>query len=157
MALQNKTIGMQTAWLLQSQSISLEVNINKEEVLTLNGPAGSVVPMQQIGNQKVRLRLEEEPTVPGNYDLVDKKEQLVQQLSLNVPRTESDITQRSNYLNRKILIRLKIQTNRNQSLESLCIFGTLIFGFRNLNSKIPTITQHIAYATINPTSNAVCT
>ncbi len=95
MALQNKTIGMQTAWLLQSQSISLEVNINKEEVLTLNGPAGSVVPMQQIGNQKVRLRLEEEPTVPGNYDLVDKKEQLVQQLSLNVPRTESDITQTS--------------------------------------------------------------
>lgn len=95
MALQNKIIGMQTAWLLQSQSISLEANINKEEVLTLKGPAGSVVPMQQIGNQKVRLRLEEEPTVPGNYDLVDKKEQVVQQLSLNVPRTESDITQTS--------------------------------------------------------------
>jgi hypothetical protein len=95
MALQNKTIGMQTAWLLQSQSISLEANVNKEEVLTLKGPAGSVVPMQQIGNQKVRLRLEEEPTIPGNYDLVDKNNKVVQQLSLNIPRTESDITQTS--------------------------------------------------------------
>lgn len=95
MALQNKTIGMQTAWLLQSQSITLEANVNKEEVLTLNGPAGSVVPMQQLGNQKVRLLIEEEPSVPGNYDLVDKNQKVVQQLSLNVSRTESDITQTS--------------------------------------------------------------
>lgn len=72
------------------QKISLQAELQKDEILKLSSSESTFIPQQQSFSNKVELRLEELPKNSGHYDLLQDKKNL-RSLSFNVPRTESDL------------------------------------------------------------------
>ncbi|UZH55131.1 BatA domain-containing protein [Salinimicrobium tongyeongense] len=72
------------------QKISLQAELQKDEILKLSSSESTFIPQQQSFSNKVELRLEELPKNPGHYDLLQDKK-ILRSLSFNVPRTESDL------------------------------------------------------------------
>ncbi len=74
--------------------ITIDVQLQKDEILKAkqsnSADATDFVPSQQIKNNKVQLIFDNVPEVAGNYGIFQEKK-LVQNISFNYPRTESNL------------------------------------------------------------------
>lgn len=91
MAIINQNSGMQTAWLFQQKPLFLNIVSNNNQPLSLENDGIKTIPIQLNMNKKVKLSLDEAPLKAGNYQVLSNNE-VIDFLSLNIPRTESDVT-----------------------------------------------------------------
>lgn len=66
--------------------------IAKDNVLSVTNAENSFIPMQQILNNKIKLKFGNYPEKSGNYEVLKNKESL-KNISFNYPRIESDLSQ----------------------------------------------------------------
>ena len=78
------TIGM-------PNSIAIQTSIGQDDILTLNSDDTSVIPLQKAYSKSVVLETEEFPNTAGILN-VKNKENVLQNLSFNFNRTESNLT-----------------------------------------------------------------
>lgn len=80
----------------KNQSAVVESLLSKDEILSLKNSLGNdkgdFIPEQQILNNKVKLSFNDNPSVAGNFDVMNTTTP-VDALSFNYDRTESDFTQ----------------------------------------------------------------
>jgi hypothetical protein len=74
--------------------LTIDAKLQKEEILKVRKSnvveATDFVPSQQIKNNKVQLTFDNAPDIAGNYGIF-QNEDLVQNISFNYPRTESNL------------------------------------------------------------------
>ena len=99
MVTQKNNLGHQTAWLLQENPVFLNIDLSKNQLVNLENGSEKVIPIQQALRKKLKLTLTETPINPGNFSVV-QDQNTVDEISLNVPRSESDISQQI-WLNNK--------------------------------------------------------
>lgn len=73
----------------KSQKISLQADLQKDEILELSSSNKTFIPQQQSFRNKVELTLNELPKEPGHYNVL-QDDTLLRTLSFNVPKSESD-------------------------------------------------------------------
>ncbi|MGI0106426.1 BatA domain-containing protein [Salinimicrobium sp. WS361] len=71
------------------QKISLQAELQKDEILKLSSSESTFIPQQQSFRNKVELTLDGLPKTPGHYKVL-QDEKLLRTFSFNVPRSESD-------------------------------------------------------------------
>ncbi|WZL89043.1 BatA domain-containing protein [Salinimicrobium sp. 3283s] len=71
------------------QKISLQAELQKDEILKLSSSESTFIPQQQSFRNKVELTLDDLPKTPGHYKVL-QDEKLLRTFSFNVPRSESD-------------------------------------------------------------------
>jgi hypothetical protein len=90
MALNNLKKGLQAITIGANNPFLVAVNLSKEEILNVKNETESFIPIQQILNTKVQLTFNDFPENAGNFGIYKRKE-LVQYISFNYNRTESDL------------------------------------------------------------------
>ncbi|TQD39081.1 BatA domain-containing protein [Haloflavibacter putidus] len=70
--------------------ISIPVNLGQDKVLKIGKEKEDFIPRQQKFNEQVNLELEDFPETDGHY-MVKNKEQIIENLSFNYSREESDL------------------------------------------------------------------
>jgi hypothetical protein len=74
--------------------LTVEAELRKDEILTVkprnSSDAADFVPSQQIKNNKVQVTFDNAPEQAGNYAIY-QNENVVQNISFNYPRTESNL------------------------------------------------------------------
>ncbi|OYU85109.1 MAG: hypothetical protein CFE24_02980 [Flavobacterium sp. BFFFF2] len=91
MALQHQQIGWNVFAIGESQTFTVPTQSPKETVLQLKGVNESCIPEQQHLSGSVRMYLDEQPSKPGNYKVTEQG-RVIDSLSVNAPRTESDLS-----------------------------------------------------------------
>ncbi|WP_423819042.1 BatA domain-containing protein [Salinimicrobium sp. TIG7-5_MAKvit] len=71
------------------QKISLQAELQKDEILKLSSSENTFIPQQQSFSNKVELTLDDLPKTPGHYKVL-QDEKLLRTFSFNVPRSESN-------------------------------------------------------------------
>jgi hypothetical protein len=69
----------------------VDVLLSKDEILTVKNNTESFIPVQQLLNTKVKVTFEDNPIEAGNFGIFNKNK-LVQNISFNYNRTESNLT-----------------------------------------------------------------
>lgn len=92
MALNNLKKGITAITIGANNPLLIAVNLSKEEILNVKNETESFIPIQQILNTKVQLTFNDFPEQAGNFGIYKQKE-LVQNISFNYNRTESDLAQ----------------------------------------------------------------
>jgi hypothetical protein len=92
MALNNLKKGITAITIGANNPLLVAVNLSKEEILNVKNETESFIPIQQILNTKVQLTFNDFPEQAGNFGIYKQKE-LVQNISFNYNRTESDLAQ----------------------------------------------------------------
>jgi hypothetical protein len=77
-----------------NETLIIDANLNKDEVVSAVNDKYSFIPMQQILTNKVKLTFGDYPEKAGNY-IVSQKDKAITSLSFNFPRNESDVTLQS--------------------------------------------------------------
>jgi len=90
MALNNLKKGITAITIGANNPLLVAVNLSKEEILNVKNETESFIPIQQILNTKVQLTFNDFPEQAGNFGIYKQKE-LVQNISFNYNRTESDL------------------------------------------------------------------
>ncbi len=94
MAQNNNRSGISALQIGAENPLTIDVQLQKDEILKVkqsnSANATDFVPSQQIKNSKVELTFDNVPEEAGNYD-VYQNEKLVQNMSFNYPRTESNL------------------------------------------------------------------
>lgn len=75
----------------ENESLILETNLTKDEVLTVQNNDYRFIPLQQILNSKCKLTFGDYPEMAGNFE-VRKGTESLKNISFNYPRTESDLS-----------------------------------------------------------------
>ncbi len=118
--------------------------LSKDEIITLKNQDENFTPIQQILNGKVKLSFNENPNLSGNFDIL-KNEQIVENISFNYNRSESDITKPNDVIadDFKKMASVNtlfdtLQTNRsdNQLWKWFVIFALLFLVFEILIQKL---------------------
>jgi hypothetical protein len=68
----------------------IETKIGKDEIVNLKNDQESFIPLQQILNNKVKITCNDNPKMAGNFSVFNRN-QLIENLSFNYNRTESDL------------------------------------------------------------------
>ena len=92
MALNNTKKGINAIAIGANNPFIIAANLSKEEILNVKNETESFVPIQQIFNSKVQLNFNDFPEQAGNFGIY-KRNVLVQNISFNYDRTESDLEQ----------------------------------------------------------------
>lgn len=71
------------------QRINIQANLPKDEILKLSSGETTFIPQQQSFQNKVDLILEDLPTAPGHFDVLQESRRL-RTLSFNISRSEND-------------------------------------------------------------------
>ena len=98
MALSKQNNGINANTIGDNSSYIVDVNLGKDQILTIKNQDEQFIPVQQLLNNKVQLFLNDYPEKAGNYSIFDSKKP-VDNISFNYPRTESDL----NLFNESIL------------------------------------------------------
>ena len=77
-----------------NESVIIDANLNKDEVVSAVNDKYSFIPMQQILTNKVKLTFGDYPEQAANYKVM-QKDKLITSFSFNFPRNESDVTLQS--------------------------------------------------------------
>ncbi|MHA6280511.1 BatA domain-containing protein [Salinimicrobium sp. CAU 1759] len=72
-----------------TQRINIQANLPKDEILKLSSGETTFIPQQQSFQNKVDLILEDLPTAPGHFDVLQESRRL-RTLSFNISRSEND-------------------------------------------------------------------
>lgn len=88
----NQKTGVNALTIGNNQPYFVDVLLTKDAILEVKGNEDSFIPIQQILNNKVKLTFNDFPETTGNYGVFDKK-QIIENLSFNYKRSESDLSQ----------------------------------------------------------------
>ena len=83
--------GAQSHIIGSSKSVIVDLQISKDEILTIKNSDENFIPIQQILNNRVKLTFNQLPQQAGNFGIY-KKDELLESISFNYPRTESDLS-----------------------------------------------------------------
>ena len=70
----------------------VDATLSKDEILKVQNDGETFIPVQQMGNDKVKLTFNDFPEQAGNFGIYNQNERL-QNISFNYNRTESDLAQ----------------------------------------------------------------
>ena len=84
-------------YLDEENSIDLDIQLQKDEILEISNSTTSFIPMQQTFQNKVNITTKENPSKAGSYD-IKKNDEIIEKIAFNTPREESllqflDVTQ----------------------------------------------------------------
>jgi hypothetical protein len=130
----NSKTGISAIKIGENQSLVLDAQLSKDEVVTVKDETSDFIPMQQVLNNKVKLSFGDYPETAGNYSVV-KGDGLIKNISFNHPRTESDLSRQNASLlddytraDSVSTIYNEIKSDRTASeLWKWFIIGTLVF------------------------------
>jgi hypothetical protein len=91
MAKNSQKTGANAMIIGESQPFIVEAKLTKDEILTVKNDFEKFIPVQQILNSKVKMTFNDTPTEAGNFG-VFKTDNLLQNISFNYNRTESDLS-----------------------------------------------------------------
>jgi hypothetical protein len=86
----NNATGITAITIGENQSLVIDAQLSKDEVLAVKNDGGDFIPMQQLLDNKVKLSFGDYPENAGNYSLMKGNEAL-KNVSFNYPRTESNL------------------------------------------------------------------
>ncbi len=90
MAQNNNNTGITAFTIGENQSLIVDAQLSKDEVLAVKNEESDFIPMQQLLNNKVKLSFGDYPEKAGNYSIM-KGDEMLKNVSFNYPRTESDL------------------------------------------------------------------
>jgi hypothetical protein len=114
MAQSIKKTGVTAIFIGNKTPFLVEGNLGKDEIAEIRGKDEKFVPIQQLLDKKIKLTFNDLPSFAGNYDIFNK-ENLLQNISFNYPRTESKI----GVDNEDVLDDFKIQNSVESFFENL--------------------------------------
>jgi hypothetical protein len=114
MAFSNRKNGINALTIGNNNPFLVNANLSKDEILDVKNDTETFIPIQQILASKVQLTFNDYPEQAGNFG-VFKQKKLVENISFNYNRTESNIGK----INQEILADYKII----DSIET--VFNTL--------------------------------
>ena len=91
MAQSSQRSGVNTIIIGENQPYIVDALVTKDEIVTVKNTTEKFIPVQQILNTKVKMTFNENPVEAGNFGIFNT-EQLVQNISFNYNRTESNLT-----------------------------------------------------------------
>lgn len=74
----------------ENKAFVTDVLLSKDEIVSVKNAEEKFIPVQQILNNKVKLTFGESPETAGNFGIF-KQDDLIQNISFNYARTESDL------------------------------------------------------------------
>ena len=83
--------GAQSHLIGSSKSVIVDMQISKDEILSIKNSDENFIPIQQIVNNRVKLTFNEVPQQAGNFGIY-KNDEITGNISFNYPRTESDLS-----------------------------------------------------------------
>lgn len=92
MALSNQNNGINSHTIGHNSTQLLTVQISKDEILKLKNKEEEFIPLQKFLHNKVQLYFELLPEKAGNFTVYNKQNP-IEHISFNYPRTESDLDQ----------------------------------------------------------------
>ena len=108
-------------YLDDENKIDVEINLKKDEILTISNTKNSFIPPQQTHQNKVSIITKNNPLEPGFYHITNKKDTL-QTIAFNTPKEESLL----NFLDTKLITSDKSKNNFSSSIARF---------FKELNKK----------------------
>ena len=91
MAQNNQKTGVNAMIIGENQPLIVDEILTKDEILTIKNTAEKFIPIQQLLNNKVKMTFNDNPLEAGNFGVFNG-DNLVQKISFNYNRTESDLT-----------------------------------------------------------------
>ncbi len=83
--------GVNAIFIGENLPFVVDALLSKDEILTVKNNTESFIPVQQLLNTKVKVTFEDNPIEAGNFGIFNKNK-LVQNISFNYNRTESNLT-----------------------------------------------------------------
>jgi hypothetical protein len=114
MALSKLNNGINANTIGDNTSYIVDVNLSKDEILTVKNADEQFIPVQQLLNNKVQLFFNDYPEKSGNYTIYDSKKP-IENISFNYPRTESNLEQ----VNESILSNYKTSDSISTIFDTL--------------------------------------
>ncbi len=90
MAQSSQKTGVNALTIGENQPFVVTTSVTKDEILTVKNNAESFIPVQQLLNTKMKMTFNDNPKEAGNFGIFNK-ENLVQNISFNYNRTESNL------------------------------------------------------------------
>ncbi len=91
MALSSQRSGVNAITIGENQPYIVDALLSKDEIVTVKNTSEKFIPIQQILNTKVKMTFNDNPVEAGNFGIFNA-DKLVQNLSFNYNRTESNLT-----------------------------------------------------------------
>lgn len=91
MAQNSQKTGVNAIVIGENLPFIVEAMLSKDEILTVKNSTESFIPVQQLLNTKVKMTFADNPIESGNFGIFNKSN-LVQNISFNYNRTESNLT-----------------------------------------------------------------
>ena len=92
MGINNQNNGVKALTIGNNNPFLVDATLSKDEILKVQNETEIFIPVQQMGNDKVKLTFNDYPQQAGNFGIYNQKERL-QNISFNYNRTESDLAQ----------------------------------------------------------------
>jgi hypothetical protein len=92
MAVNNQNNGVNSMIIGKNSTLFMDTTLSNDAILNVKNTTESFIPIQQILNSKVKLMFNELPNQAGNFGIFNKKE-IVENISFNYDRTESNLDQ----------------------------------------------------------------
>jgi hypothetical protein len=133
MGINNQNNGVNALKIGNNSTFLVDATLSKDEILKVQNDSETFIPVQQMLNDKVKLRFNDFPVQAGNFEIYNQKKR-VQNISFNYNRTESDLAQANeNILSDYIIIdsintvfdTLQTQRTDNQIWKWFVIFALL--------------------------------
>ncbi|WP_075343919.1 BatA domain-containing protein [Tenacibaculum agarivorans] len=107
--------------LAEKNSIEMNMQLRKDDILTIKNSDFSFIPLQQTYQTKVKLTTEDLPNIDGFYDIMNKND-FIQSIAFNNPKNESSL----HYLDTK---------NINQEHQNISLQNSVQDGLKKIDSK----------------------
>ncbi len=91
MAQSSQRTGVNAIIIGENQPYIVDALVTKDEIVTVKNTTEKFIPVQQILNTKVKMTFNENPVEAGNFGIFNS-DRLVQNISFNYNRTESNLT-----------------------------------------------------------------
>jgi hypothetical protein len=108
-------------YLDDENTIDIETQLGKDEILTISNATFSFIPTQQTFQNKVNITTKAQPTKEGFYNILRKKD-TIQTIAFNTPKEESNL----NFLDLNLLKETNKDINTSSTIKEV---------FNDLNEK----------------------
>jgi hypothetical protein len=92
MGISNLNAGINTLIIGENNPFFVEAILSKDEILKISNDSETFIPLQEILYDKAKLKFSENPENAGNFGIYNKNK-LLQNISFNYNRTESNLSQ----------------------------------------------------------------
>ncbi len=84
--------GVQALAIGSGKSVLIETTMAKDEIVNVSNSIENFIPVQQVLSNRIKLSFDELPAQAGNFGIY-KRDELLQTISFNYARTESDLAE----------------------------------------------------------------